>query len=284
MPEKIALMTDSACDLPPEILQSHSVFVLPLKIIYGEQEFRDKVDIQPEEVYGQMPNRIPTTSMPSPGEIQNMFDDIRSQGYTKILAMHISSGLSGTFNAVKMVAEQITDIQIEVFDCRTLSVGEGFQVYEAAKDIARGLDFEKIVENIEERRPKVQVFYVIETLEYLKRGGRIGKVAAMLGELLQLKPIISVDDEGKYFTFCKARGRKQSIERLAEIIEKAVSVAQVDIAVMHGGALEEAQKLKERLQHLPNVKEMLFGQISPALGVHTGPGLIGVSFVHNCEA
>ncbi|MGE5416148.1 MAG: DegV family protein [Acidobacteriota bacterium] len=279
MPERIALMTDSACDLPPEILQSHSVFVLPLKIIYGDQEYRDKVDIQPEEVYDRMPELIPTTSMPSPGEIQNIFDEIKSHGYTKILAMHISSGLSGTFNAVKMIAQEITDMQIEVFDCRTLSVGQGFQIYEAAKDIARGLDLSKILENIEKRRAKVQVFYVIETLEYLKRGGRIGKVAAVLGELLQLKPIISVDDEGKYFTYCKTRGRKQSIDKLAEIIEKAVNTNQVDIAVMHGGALEEAKKLKERLQHLPNVKEMLFGQISPALGVHTGPGLIGVSYV-----
>ncbi|MGE5404742.1 MAG: DegV family protein, partial [Candidatus Saccharibacteria bacterium] len=260
MPERIALMTDSACDLPPEILKSHSVFVLPLKIIYGEEEFRDKVDIQPEEVYSRMPELIPTTSMPSPGEIQGIFNQIRSHGYDKVLAMHISSGLSGTFNAVKMMAQDVTDMRMEVFDCRTLSVGQGFQVYEAAKDIARGLEFEQILKNIEKRRSRVQVFYVIETLEYLKRGGRIGKVAAVLGELLQLKPIISVDDEGKYFTYCKARGRKQSIDRLAEIIEKAVNTKDVDIAVMHGGALEEAEKLKERLQHLPNVNEMLFGQ------------------------
>lgn len=279
MQEKIALMTDSACDLPAEIIEKMGIFVLPLKVVYGTKEFRDGIDIQPEDVYIQMPEKIPTTSMPSPGEIHELFEKIRSQGFTKILAVHISSGLSGTFEAVKMRAREFKGFHIEVFDSRTLSIAQGFQVYEAAKDIIKGLDFERVLHNLHERRSKVKVFYVLETLEYLKRGGRIGKVAAALGEFLHIKPIISVDEEGKYFTYCKARGRRQSLDKMAEIIEKTVQDTAVHLAVMHGQALEEALRLKERLQRLPGIRKVIFGQISPTLGVHTGPGLVGVAYV-----
>jgi len=119
----------------------------------------------------------------------------------------------------------------------------------------------------------------LETLEYLRRGGRIGAVAAMLGQFLHLKPIISVNQEGKYFTYAKARGRQKSIEKLAEIVEKAVQRGPIKLAVMHGGAREEFQRLLEKLQHLPNIKELIASDISPALGVHTGPGLLGVCVV-----
>jgi DegV family protein with EDD domain len=196
------------------------------------------------------------------------------------MAIHISAGLSGTLDAVKMAAKDIKDLQIEVFDSKVLGMALGFQVWEAAKDIRKGLDFAKVVENVKQRRSRISIYYVLETLEYLRRGGRIGKVEAVLGDLLNLKPIISCDDEGKYFTPYKARGRAKSINKLAEIVEKAVENGAVKLAVVHGGAYDEAMKLKERLQALPNVKEMVFGNISPALGVHTGPGLIGVCYLH----
>ncbi|MGE5372088.1 MAG: DegV family protein [Solirubrobacterales bacterium] len=278
MEEKIALLTDSGCDLPADVIEKLGIFVLPLKIIYGDQVYDDRVTIQPEEVYSQMPARIPTTSMPSVGDAKRIFEEIADKGFKKVLAIHISGGLSGTIEMVRMAAREFKDLQIEVFDTKVLSIAQGFQVYEAAKDIAAGLNFTKVLENVIERRPKIHMYYVIETLEYLRKGGRIGRVAAMLGELLNLKPIIACDDEGKYYTHCKARGRQQSIEKLYNLVEKAVEKTSVNLAVMHGGALEETLKLKERLMKLPNIKEVVFGQISPALGVHTGPGLIGVSF------
>ncbi|MGE5423694.1 MAG: DegV family protein [Ignavibacteriales bacterium] len=276
MKERIALLTDSACDLPVEIINEFNINVLPLKIIYGNQEFNDRVDIQPDEVYSQMPQKIPTTAMPCLGDISRMFDNLKNKGYEKVLAVHISSGLSGTFDAVRMWAQEVKDMQVHVFDTKVLSIAEGLQVYEAAKDIARGLEVNKIIENLRVQQSKIQTYYVLETLEYLKRGGRIGKVAATVGELLNIKPIISIDTEGKYFTFAKARGRRKSIDKLVELVEQAVSTKTINLAVMHGGALEEAIKLRERLQDLPNIKEIIFGQISPALGVHTGPGLVGI--------
>lgn len=276
--EKIALLTDSACDLPREIIQKYGIKVLPLKVIYGDRIYSDREDIQPEEVYSRMPQEIPTTSMPTPDEIMSILEQIRKEGFSHVLALHLSSNLSGTYQTVKMIAQEINDMVIKVFDTKTLSIGSGWIVMEAARGVASGMSLDKVMENVQKVQSKVKVYYVIETLEYLRRGGRIGKVAAMLGQFLHLKPIISVDEEGRYFTYAKAKGRRKSIEKLAEIVEETVKTKKINLAVMHGGAKEEFDKLVERLKNLPNIQEFICSDISPTLGVHTGPGLLGVSF------
>jgi len=252
--------------------------MLPLKIIYPGKEYSDRVDISPQDVYDKMPDEIPTTSMPCLGEIKSTIEKIKNEGFTHLLAVHISSGLSGTFQAVQMAANDIDNMIVKVIDTKTLSIAQGWMVLDAAKNIGRGLSFDKVVDQLYKLKPKVQVYYVLETLEYLRRGGRIGKVAGMLGEFLHLKPIISVDEEGKYYTYCKARGRKKSIERLIQIVEDNIKDKPAYLAVMHGGARKEAEEILARLSHLTNVKEIITSDISPALGVHTGPGLLGVSF------
>ncbi|HEX3010659.1 MAG TPA: DegV family protein [Syntrophomonadaceae bacterium] len=278
MVEKIALLTDSACDIPQELIKKLNIKILPLKIIYPGREYSDRVDIEPQDVYDKMPDEIPKTSMPCLGEIKNAIEKIKNEGFTHLLAIHLSSGLSGTFQAVQMAARDIDNMIVTVFDSKTLSIAEGWMVLEAARNIAQGLSFDKVVEQLNKLKPKIQVYYVLETLEYLRLGGRIGKVAAMLGEFLHLKPIISVDEEGKYFTYCKARGRRKSIERLIQIVEENVKDKPARLAVMHGGAKKEAEEILQRLRQLPNLKEIITSDISPALGVHTGPGLLGVSF------
>ena len=278
MKEKIALLTDSACDIPQELIKKLNIKMLPLKIIYPGKEYSDRVDITPQDVYDKMPDEIPTTSMPCLGEIKSTIEKIKSEGFTHLLAVHLSSGLSGTFQAVQMVANDIDNMIVKVIDTKTLSIAQGWMVLDAARNIGRGLNFDKVVDQLYKLKPKVQVYYVLETLEYLRRGGRIGKVAGMLGEFLHLKPIISVDEEGKYYTYCKARGRKKSIERLIQIVEDNIKDKPAYLAVMHGGARKEAEEILARLSHLTNVKEIIASDISPALGVHTGPGLLGVSF------
>lgn len=278
MKEKIALLADSACDLPRDIIEKLAINILPLKIIYPEREYSDRVDIEPDDVYNRMPGEIPTTSMPCLEEIKTLIEDIKSQGFTHVLAVALSSGLSGTYGAMKLVAQDINDMVVKTFDSRTLSMGTGWMVLDAARNIANGLSFDKVMENIVHLQPKVKVYYVVETLEYLRKGGRIGQVSAMLGEFLHFKPIISVNPEGKYFTFCKVRGRRKSIDRLMEIVENIPRDKTINLAVMHGGARKEAERMMERLSKLPNIKELVFSDISPALGVHTGPGLLGVSF------
>jgi DegV family protein with EDD domain len=277
--EKIALVVDSMCDLPREIIAYFKIKVLPAKIIYSNsEEYADGVDIRPEEIYKRMPAEIPTTAMPALNEIKEIFENILQEGFTHVLALHISGGLSGTAQAVAMVARDFDNIITEVIDTKTLSMGTGWMVLEAAHNIACGLSFKQIIANILNIQERVKVYYIIETLEYLRRGGRIGKVAAMLGEFLHLKPIISVDHEGNYFTFCKTRGRNKSIDKLVEIVENAVKEKQIKLAVLNGGAALEFDKLVTRLRNLPNIKELITSDISPALCVHTGPGLLGISF------
>ena len=276
MNEKTAILTDSGCDLPLELTEKYNIKVLPLKVIYPEKEYSDRIDIQPDEVYKNMPARIPTTSLPSPEEIKAMFERIREEGFTHVLAVHLSSNLSGTYNAVKIAAKDFEGLIVKTIDTKTLSMASGWMVLEAARNIASGFSLEKAADNLQKIRPKIQGFYVIETLEYLRRGGRIGAVASMLGQFLHLKPIISVDQEGKYFTYCKAKGRRKSIEKLVQIVEEQVKNHPIRLAVLNGGSSAEFEALVKRLKDLPNVIDFITSEVSPALGVHTGPGLLAV--------
>lgn len=279
MSEKIAILTDSACDLPESVINQYNIKVLPLKVIYHDQQYSDRVDIQPDEVYSRMPGEIPKTSMPSLSEIKTTLEEIKAEGFTHLIALHLSSSLSGTFQTVSMAAREIDGLVTRVIDTKTLSMGTGWIVLETARNIAQGLSYEKIVEEISNLRKRVNVYYILETLEYLRRGGRIGQVAGMLGQFLHLKPVISVNEQGKYYTYTKAKGRRKSIEKLVEIVEETVKYKQIKLAIMHGGAKEEFDRLVEKLKNLPNITELVCSDISPTLGVHTGPGLLGVSFL-----
>lgn len=273
---KIAIVTDSACDLDPETIQQYGIQVLPLHIIYNAREYRDRVDISPQEVYDHLEEEVPKTSLPSPAEIYDLFNRLREQKFTHVLAIHLSSGLSGTYQTVSTIAEEFKDMVIEVVDSKTLSFGLGFSVIEAAKEVQRSLNFDKVKSVAKEVLEHMKVYYVVSTLEYLKKGGRIGYVAGTLGEMLHIKPIISINPEGKYFTVAKVRGREQSLRKLASILKDHVQDTLSNVAIVHGGAEKEAKDLEKMALNHPNIKEAFFGQISPALGVHTGPGLVGV--------
>jgi DegV family protein with EDD domain len=276
--EKIALIADSACDLPQSLVEELGIRILPLKIIYPDRQYSDRIDIQPMDVYNLMPAEIPTTSMPNLLEIKDAMETARREGFTHVLAITLSSGLSGTFQAMKLAVKDFDDIVIQVFDTHTLSMATGWMVLDAARNILSGLSFDIVMEKLVSLQPHVRAFYVVETLEYLRKGGRIGQVAGMLGDLLNLKPIISVNPEGEYFTYAKVRGRHKSIERLMEVVVEHVGNRPFNLAVMHGGAKIEGEKMLAILSKLPKVRELIFSDISPALGVHTGPGLLALCF------
>ena len=276
---KIALVTDSSCDLSEEFIQEHNIYLLPLKIIYPGKEYKDRIEIKPEEVYARMPEEVPFTSMPSAGEVIEILEELRRKGFGEVLAVLISSGLSSTHDIFKAIAQQIENLKVEVFDSLSLSIGLGFLVSEAAEQIKKNCSLREVVEHLKKARDRIEVYYVIPTLQYLRRGGRIGFVEGTVGELLNIKPIISVNQEGKYFTFAKARGRRASLQKLVETARERIGNKLVDLAVMHGGASQEAEEIMSQLKSLlPRLRKTVFGQISPALGVHTGPGLVGVAF------
>lgn len=275
MKEKIAIMTDSTSDIPKDIVEQYGIEVVPLRILYKDREYRDQVDISTEEVYRRLPIEVPSTSLPSPGEVLDLWARLKREGFTHVLAIHISSGLSGTGQLIENLSHQVDDLVIKVIDSKNISMGLGYTVIEAARKLAQNASFESVCAHAQETLTKMKVYFVLETLEYLTKGGRIGKVAGTLGQMLNLKPIITVNEEGVYTTHAKIRGRKKSVDRLFEIIKSHLTKPMNNVAVCHGAALEEAQELLERIKKHGNVGEVLIGHVSPVIGVHTGPGTLG---------
>lgn len=273
---KIALVTDSSSDIPKELIEKYNIYMLPLRIIYKNEEFRDRTEISPAEIYNRFADEIPTSSLPSPEDAKELFESLINEGYTHIIGVFISSGLSGTFNMVRTVVSDIEGAVIELIDSKSLSLGLGFPVLEAAYEIEKTNSFEKAVERVYKSIEVTETFYVINTLEYLRKGGRIGKVEGTIGDLLNIKPIISVGKDGTYYTYTKVRGRKKSIAELYKIAIMNLNDTNVNIAIMHGNAIEEAEELAEKIKSLNNINKLIISDISPVLAVHTGPGLVGM--------
>ena len=276
--EKIALLVDSGTDVPAEIMSQYGMYMLPLQIIYKDRTYTDKVDITAEEIYQRLPQEIPSTSLPDGETINKIFDRIKADGYEQVLAVTISSGLSGTYNVVRLMGEQRNDLDIFVLDTKNIGIGAGLHALRAAELLNEGVTWQELKEQLLQEVVRNKVFFNVATLEYLQKGGRIGLVASILGNALKLNPIISCNDEGIYYTVAKSRGRKKSLDKTVELVKQYIgNHKQFRLAVAQGDALAEAKEMKTRLeQEFPQVKEIFFGQISPALVVHTGPGLLGV--------
>ena len=275
MNEKIAIMTDSTSDIPKQIVEQYGIQVVPLRILYKDIEYKDQVEITAEEVYKRLPIEVPSTSLPSPRDVLDLFERLKKEGFTHVLAIHISSGLSGTGQLIENLSQQVDDLVIKVIDSKNISMGLGYTVIEAARKLAQNANFESVCNHVQDILAKMKVYFVLETLEYLTKGGRIGKVKGTLGQMLNLKPIITVNEEGVYTTHAKVRGRRKSVERLFETIKEHLARPMHNVAVCHGAALEEAQDLIERIKRHGNVGEVLMGHVSPVIGVHTGPGTLG---------
>jgi len=274
---KIALITDTTSDLNREAIEKYNVNVLPFRIIYSDREYLDNVDITSQEVYKNMEKEVPTSSLPSMKDMEELFLKLEEQGYTHAIAITLSTGLSGIFNAIKLTSENHPGINTHLCDSQSIALGEGLIVTECGRLIEEGKSFDEVVEAIPSIKKRIHLYFVVGTLEYLKRGGRIGKVSGTIAELLNIKPIITVDTDGKYVTCEKVRGRKQSLNKLVELTNKILDEKKCKVYIMHGDALEEAKKVMENLRPHPNVISIEFsGYISPVSGVHSGPGLVGM--------
>ncbi|MGL5674825.1 MAG: DegV family protein [Cellulosilyticaceae bacterium] len=277
--QKVAILVDSCIDIPEHVREQYGMYLIPLKILYKDREYSDGIDISAEEVYTRLKDEIPTTSLPGAAEITDIFDRIKADGYEKVLGITLSSGLSGTFNLVTLLAKEYEGLQIEVIDTKNIAIAAGFNAIQAARYLEAGMNFEEVRDKVVADIYKAKVFFCVDTLEYLQKGGRIGLVASVLGTALNLKPIISCNEEGIYYNVAKIRGRKQSIQKVVDLaVQYAATGKKYNVALAHGAAAEEAQSIKDKLlEALPGCDIFLEGQISPVLGVHTGPGLIGVA-------
>lgn len=276
--EKIALITDSASDISIEMLNENKIKLLPFKVIYSDGEYEDRIEITPQMMYDRLKIEIPKTSLPSIEKMTNVFKEAIAEGCTHAIIITISAAFSGTYNAVRLVSEDFPEIKTFIFDSKTLTMAEGAIVLEAAKLIKQGKSFEEITEILPTYREKIDLFFTIDTLEYLQKGGRIGKVAGTVGELLNLKPIITVADDGTYRTAAKVRGSKQSVSKLTDIFKSYLEKGKYKAWILDGNGLDKVQSLYDAIKDLPNVVECkVAGTIGPALGVNTGPGLVGLA-------
>ena len=277
--QKIAILVDSGSDVPPELLERYHIFMIPLKILFNEGEYLDGVTIDAAEVYRRLPTEIPKTSLPDGNQITEVLDRIYNEGYRQLLGICISSGLSGTCNMLRVVCEEYGKLECRIIDSKNISIGSGIIAVRAAQLLEEEeLDLDTLYRKTEAMISDSKVFFCLKTLEYLQKGGRIGKVAAMVGTAISLKPVISCNEEGRYYAVAKAIGRNPSIKKVLELAQKfADGCPKVMLAVMHGDAAEEAEALiHEVKKKIPQGFIAVRGQISPALGLHTGPGLVGI--------
>ena len=273
--QKIAILTDSAADLSTEIINKYNIKVAPFRIIYSDREYEDNVDITPDEVYSSLHKEIPTTSLPNMEKLTTVLNELENEGFTHVISINLSSSLSGTGNSIRLLLEDHPKLTSFVYDTKTLTMAEGCLVIEAAKMVEQGKTFEEIVSALPTLRTKVECFFTLSTLEYLKKGGRIGKVAGTIGEMLNLKPIIHVGDDGVYHTRSKVRGKKQAHSKLRSILESYLEKGTYNVWVLHGHSEEDCKELYNSVKDLKNIAKIETGCIGPALGVHTGPGLFG---------
>jgi DegV family protein with EDD domain len=277
----IAVLADSCNDIPQELLEKYQIYTLPLMINYKDASYRDRVDITPEQVYERFQEEIPKTSLPLPETIVETFAKIKADGFDQVIVSAISSGLSGTYQTIKLLAEDIPDMRIAVIDTLNIAIASGFVALYAAEQIEAGLPFDEVVTKTQAAVKKSTILFGVGTLEYLMKGGRIGKVSGILGSALNIKPIISCNEDGIYYTVAKVRGRKQSIQKLIDMTrEKLGQHKNYYLSICHGDDYEEMLLMKEQLKDLvAGAKIYAEGQISPVLGVHTGPGLLGVGIM-----
>ncbi|NLY37079.1 MAG: DegV family protein [Tissierellia bacterium] len=276
--QKIAILVDSGSDVPKEMVKKYKMYVAPLTINYKDEQYTDGVDISAEEVYRRLESEIPSTSLPSPTMIQSIFDQIKVDGYERVLAVTISSGLSGTYNIIRMLGEEQEDLDVFVVDSKNISIASGFNAIQAAQYIEEGMDWESLKKTLTENTGNSRVFFCVSTLKYLQKGGRIGLVASILGETISMKPIISCNEEGIYYTVSKTLGESRALNKALELAIEFIGDSQkYNLGVVHAGVQNKADKIRTSLiTSLPNYKILVDGEISPALGVHTGPGAIGV--------
>ncbi|WP_416326363.1 DegV family protein [[Eubacterium] hominis] len=276
--QKTAILTDTCCNVPESFVKQYDMYVIPLKVIYKDAEYLDGIDITPEEVYESMSREIPKSSLPDGEAILAVFDKIKEDGYENVITITLSSGLSGTNNMIHLLSRDYEGLNFFILDTKNISIGGGFHAIQAGRYLEAGMTFDAVCEKLQKEIFNCKVFFVVETLEYLQKGGRIGLVASLFGNALNLKPIISCNEEGIYYTVAKVRGRKQSISKTIELaLKTAGNHARYNIAIMNGAAKDLAKEIKEEiLPQLPNVDIFLEDQVTPVLGVHTGPGTIGI--------
>lgn len=281
---KIGILTDSTCDLGPDLLERYGIEMVPLVINFSEEEvYRDKLDITNQEFFTKLvqAEKLPTTSQPAIGWFVDKYKEM-AESYDAIISIHLAESLSGTCHSARMAANQVEDVRIEVIDSASASMGIGFQVLLARKLAEEGLEFEEIVERVKEMQKNLKIFFTANDLSYLEKGGCIGKASAFLGSILNFYPILNISEKnGEILPIEKIRGKKKIVKRMLELAKEEIeNLEEVTLGFLHGSDLEYFDLFRRELLDYLEEKNISYSEktdwISSVIGCHTGPTVYGV--------
>jgi DegV family protein with EDD domain len=276
---KIALITDSTCDVPPSLIEEYGIYVVPLYVLWGNEQFKDRVDIQPDELYARLAKDPvhPSTSQPTPKDFADIYKKVKEDGAEEAVVVCISDGLSGTVDSAQQ-AREMCDLPVHIVDSKSVSMGLGWQVLAAARIRGAGGDAAEMVAATAKVRETLSVVFTVDTLEYLHKGGRIGAAAKLLGTALQLKPSLLIDPKvGIVEPGAKVRTRKKALETVYQtFFEKYAGKKGLRIAILTINCPEESNQWFERIQEEHCPVEMYITPTSPVVGIHGGPGTMGL--------
>ena len=276
---RIAIVTDSTCDLPRELAQEHNIHVVPQVLIMGTKTWRDGVDIDPPAFYEllQTSSDFPASSQASVADFREVFANLAAE-VDGIAAILVSDKLSGTLNSARMAKEDLPGVPIEIVDTRSVSMQLGLIVLAAARAASAGADLQTVADTARAMIGHASVYFVVDTLEYLHRGGRIGGAARLFGTALNLKPLLAIKD-GIVQPVTKVRSRRKALATLVQLLdEELAGKERVQMAVLHVAAPEDAERLAEQLVDRYHPVEMIHAECGPVVGTHAGPGTLGVAF------
>jgi DegV family protein with EDD domain len=277
---KVAIVTDSTVNLPQSILKEYSITVASQLVIWDNKTYLDGIDIQPAEFYTrlQTSKSMPSSSQVSPITMRDIFSGLLDQGH-EVLAIIISSHLSGTMSSAIMAKEMLPEKPIELVDSLNASMALGFQVLMAARAAKNGASLKECKVIAEKARDQSGVFFVVDTLEFLHRGGRIGGAARLLGTALNLKPILTVDG-GKIEPVARVRTQRKAFEKMLNLLAEKLDRGSISrLSVLHANAASQADQLMSELVQRFHPAETIMTEVSPVIGTHTGPGTVGVAYL-----
>lgn len=276
--ENIAVVTDSTSDLPQLTAVAHGITIVPLSVIHQGVVYQDGIDITPDKFYPMLTatDELPKTSQPTPQQFKDLYERLLESS-EEILSIHISGALSSTADVARSAAESLAKDRIHVVDSGFLSYGLAFQALEAARLAQEGRSIQEILSRVSRLKEKTELLFTLETLHYLYKGGRIGKVSSLMGSLLGIKPVIRVEN-GAYVAAGRTRSIKQALKAIGDFLASTYRRQKVVVAVGHGQARDRALMLSEMLGSVLNIAvEPAFFEVGPVIGVHTGPGTVGVA-------
>lgn len=274
----LRIVTDSTADLPPEFVDRLAIAVVPLVVLFGDEVLQDGVDINSEKFFRRLVRepQLPTTSQPSVGTFRAAYEALRDAGATEILSIHISGKLSRTIESARQAAAEVSGVRIEHVDSGEASLALGLGVIAAAEAAQAGKSLDEVRALVTSQFRRTHCFFMVDTLEYLRRGGRIGRAQELIGSLLQFKPLLAIR-EGEVVPIGRARTKQRAIEELLRRAGELRPIAQA--MAVHATTPEDCEYIVERLHGMAPDAEITVGRITPVIGVHTGPGMLGFAVV-----